>query len=47
LENLQLFINADYSRCIKKLQDLAAKDASTTDNPFYRTLQILARLRPK
>lgn len=45
LDGLTLVINTDYACCINKLRERAAKDASMTDNPFYRTLQILARLK--
>ena len=43
--SLRFVINDEYTKRIRDLADHAAKNSSTTNEPAYRLLQVLARLR--
>lgn len=45
LDGLELVINADYTRCIRELQDIAKNTTRDLGNPAMRFLQILSHLR--
>lgn len=45
IKNLELVINKDYTAKIEKLKKEAKRITHDTGNPFFRTLQILERLR--
>ncbi|MDO8469420.1 MAG: hypothetical protein Q7S84_00170 [bacterium] len=45
IKGLELIINKDYARCIEELKSEAKKKTNNTGNPFFRTLQILERLK--
>jgi hypothetical protein len=42
---LEFIVNADYTERIRALVDSARANSSTTNEPAYRLLQILTRLR--
>ena len=43
--DLRFIINDDYTACIAELVDSARANSATTNEPAYRLLQILTRLR--
>jgi len=45
IEGLEMIINKDYTAKIDDLRDLAGELTHDLGNPFFRTLQILERLR--
>ncbi|MCB9158909.1 MAG: hypothetical protein H6644_03470 [Caldilineaceae bacterium] len=45
IDSLELVINGAYKQRIEELRTLAKQTAHDTGNPFFRTLQILERLR--
>jgi len=45
MEKLELVVNKEYTKCIDELKEKAKKIASDIGNPFFRSLQILERLR--
>jgi Holliday junction resolvase-like predicted endonuclease len=45
VSELDLVINKKYTACIEELRLLARKSTHDTNNPFFRTLQILEHLR--
>ncbi len=45
IDNLELVINGEYKRRIEELQELARRTTHSTQNPFFRILQILEHLR--
>ena len=45
IESLELIINGEYKRRIEELKDLARATTHSTQNPFFRILQILEHLR--
>lgn len=42
---LRFIINEEYTKCIHELSKHAATNSSTTNEPAYRMLQVLTRLR--
>jgi hypothetical protein len=46
IEGLELIINGEYSRRVDELRSIARKEAQGVGNDFFRSLQILERLRP-
>lgn len=42
----ELVINADFTRAVEQLEVIAKETKHDTGNPFMRTLQILAHLKP-
>ncbi len=47
LDNVELIINGRYRECVEELQKLARCTSCDVGNPFFRMLQILARLNQK
>jgi len=45
IEGLELIINEKYTQCIDELRKKAKELTNDVGNPFFRTLQILERLR--
>jgi hypothetical protein len=45
LRGLELVVNCEFAQCVKELEERAKKWTHDTNNPVFRTLQILARLR--
>lgn len=45
VEGLELVINGEYTRCVDELREKAKIMTNDVGNPFFRTLQILERLR--
>jgi len=45
IDDLELIINGKYKECIEELQELARNTTHSTQNPFFRILQILGHLR--
>lgn len=45
LSNLELIINEKYTQCVDELSQKARELTHDTGNPFFRTLQILERLK--
>jgi hypothetical protein len=45
IKGLEVIINKDYTRCIDELRGQARIMSNDTGNPFFRTLQILERLK--
>lgn len=45
IDGLELVVNEDYKARIEELRALARKTIADTGNPFFRTLQLLERLR--
>lgn len=45
IKGLELVINEEYAQCINELREKARVMSNDTGNPFFRTLQILERLR--
>ncbi|MEE8203558.1 MAG: hypothetical protein V3R74_07350 [Alphaproteobacteria bacterium] len=45
IDGLELVINGAYSKRVDELRELARNTTRDTGNPFFRSLQILARLR--
>ena len=45
IDGLELVINGQYRACVDRLRERAGKEAHNTGNPFFRSLQILERLR--
>ncbi|MDA0525445.1 hypothetical protein [Methanococcoides alaskense] len=44
-DDLECIFNAEYTKLIDELRDIAKKEKKDTGNPFFRTLQILEHLR--
>jgi hypothetical protein len=42
---MELFINQKYTLCVREMQADARKLTHDINNPFFRTLQILASLK--
>jgi hypothetical protein len=45
MEGLELRINSDYTACVAELKKEAKRTTRDAENPFFRALQILERMR--
>jgi hypothetical protein len=45
IDTLELVINREYAKCVEELREKAKISTYDTNNPFFRTLQILEHLR--
>lgn len=45
VDGLELVVNEDYAARVERLRELARRTLADTGNPFFRTLQLLERLR--
>jgi hypothetical protein len=45
IKGLELIINSDYTKCVNELRERAKIMSNDSCNPFFRTLQILERLK--
>ena len=45
VKNIEMIVGKEYTKCIDELREKAKKMANDTGNPFFRSLQILERLK--